>query len=355
MKSKELANLDIMRSFAVLTVMLEHLVRTIERSVGHVPPGLLTFTAHIGQTGVLAFFVHTSLVLMYSLERLGPRSSGSLATRFYVRRFFRIYPLSIACVVGVLALGIPRMAWEDTTTISGNIVAANLLLVQNLLTGQSVLGPLWSLPYEVQMYILLPSLFLIANGPRGVRNLLVLILLACAGAIALVYLADGRLNMAAFAPCFLCGVLCYALRNRQRAILPAKLWPWLLTSLILLYCQLHVWSGAVNPVYWIGWLLCAVLGLGINLFRDSMSPVVNRLANKLALYSYGLYLLHMPVLYLVFRVWHTDSVILACALYFSLSLLLSIVAYHLLENPLIDVGRRLSGLVNPPIERVAIA
>lgn len=358
MKSKELANLDILRSFAVLTVMVEHLVRTIERYVGHVPSGLLEFTAHIGQTGVLAFFVHTSLVLMYSLERLDSRSSGySLAARFYVRRFFRIYPLSIACVLGVLALGIPAMAWGDapTISISGKVVVANLLLVQNLLTGQSLLGPLWSLPYEVQMYILLPSLFLIANGARGVRNLLILLLLACAGAIALAYVANGRLNMAAFVPCFLFGVLCYALRNRQRAILPAKLWPWLVSGLILLYCQLHVWIGAVNPVYWIGWLLCAVLGLGINLFRDSMSPVVNRIANKMALYSYGLYLLHMPVLYLVFRVWHIDGVILACAVYFGLSLLLSIVAYHLLENPLIDVGRRLSGSVNARIASVAIA
>jgi peptidoglycan/LPS O-acetylase OafA/YrhL len=66
-------------------------------------------------------------------------------------------------------------------------------------------------------------------------------------------------------------------------------------------------------------------------------------------------LLHMPVLYLVFRVWHTDRVILACAVYFSLSLLLPIVTYHLLENPLIDVGRRLSGSVNPQIARIAIA
>jgi hypothetical protein len=36
-------------------------------------------------------------------------------------------------------------------------------------------------------------------------------------------------------------------------------------------------------------------------------------------------------------------------------LLLSIVAYHLLERPLIDVGRRLSGSVNARFARVAIA
>jgi peptidoglycan/LPS O-acetylase OafA/YrhL len=64
-------------------------------------------------------------------------------------------------------------------------------LVQNLVTGRSVLGPLWSLPYEVQMYVVL------------------------LGTAVLGEFMGGRLNMAAYLPCFLCGVLCFALGRGQ--------------------------------------------------------------------------------------------------------------------------------------------
>jgi peptidoglycan/LPS O-acetylase OafA/YrhL len=141
MKVNDSANLNILRSFAVLTVMIDHLVPTIERYIGHVNPALLAFTANIGHTGVLAFFVHTSLVLMYSLYRLALYHPWQAVTaRFYIRRFFRIYPLSIACVISVLLFGIPAMTWRDTSPITVKVVVANLLLIQNLFTKQSVLG-----------------------------------------------------------------------------------------------------------------------------------------------------------------------------------------------------------------------
>ena len=314
---------------------------------------MLQFTAHIGQIGGLAFFVHTSLVLMYSLERLAQRpTGGSIATRFYIRRFFRIYPLSIACVAVVLLLGIPPLPWRETPPYGANVIIANLLLVQNLYTGQSVLGPLWSLPYEVEMYILLPLLFFVARKKSGVGSLQLLIAAACAGGIALAFITHGRLNLAAYAPCFLAGVLCYALQSRQKAVLPATLWPLWIVVLIVSYCLLHTQSP--QPVYWMGWILCLILGWTINLFRDGRNHrAVNVLADKIALYSYGLYLIHVPVLYLVFDVWRMRNVPAACATYFGLTLLFSVMTYHTLEKPMIDVGRRLSERPTSPAPQAA--
>ena len=55
------ANLDLLRALAVLMVLAQHLLRRAELlSVGPIP------VETIGHFGVLLFFVHTSLVLMYS-------------------------------------------------------------------------------------------------------------------------------------------------------------------------------------------------------------------------------------------------------------------------------------------------
>ena len=138
-------NLDILRALAVLTVLVVHCL----------PASLPQQIA--GRYGVLIFFVHTALVLLYSLERqLG---MPGLVRRFYIQRAFRIYPLSVLCVGTSLAF---RISWPATvfTPSSGVSVVANLLLVQNLLKdSRSISSPLWSLPFEIQMYLMLPVLF----------------------------------------------------------------------------------------------------------------------------------------------------------------------------------------------------
>src|SRR5262245_3673219 len=127
------SNLDILRAFAVLTVMIDHLVPTVIYHNLEVNAGVTQFTGQIGHMGVLAFFVHTSLVLMYSLERLAKRPAGRpIALRFYIRRLFRIYPLAIVTVVAALLLAIPAMTWRETPPITGSVIVANLLLVQNV-------------------------------------------------------------------------------------------------------------------------------------------------------------------------------------------------------------------------------
>ena len=92
-------NLDILRAIAVLTVVVDHLIPTFGFRGYVIPHTVSELTLHIGQSGVLAFFVHTSLVLMYSLERIPAPSHWAQAWRFYVRHAFRIYPLAIVCVI----------------------------------------------------------------------------------------------------------------------------------------------------------------------------------------------------------------------------------------------------------------
>jgi len=334
-------NLDVLRSLAVLTVMIDHLVPTLMSHGFAVPAWVAAFTAHIGQAGVLAFFVHTSLVLMYSLERMSRRHHGAgLVGRFYVRRAFRIYPLALACIALVLVLKIPAMTWRATPPVTGPVVAANVLLVQNLWTRQSVLGPLWSLPYEVQMYLVLPVLYVIARRSWGAGVLGAAFSAACVLGFVADRATHGHLNLAAYVPCFLCGVLCYAVRDRPWVKLSGRLWIPFLVSGLLIYCLVHL--GQPEPVYWLGWIFCLALGLAINAFKDSTSRAVNAPAHAVATYSYGVYLLHVPVLYLLFDVMRLHSAPSAVAIYFALTLVLSVASFRAIEGPFMTVGRRLS-------------
>jgi peptidoglycan/LPS O-acetylase OafA/YrhL len=189
------------------------------------------------------------------------------------------------------------------------------------------------------MYLVLPALYYLALKKRG--TLYLCGLLAFFGGLGFLIAGEsgGHLNMAAYVPCFLSGILCYSLRDRIRAFLPAALWPPFVLSIICGYCLTNLHG---NPKFWIGWIFCLVLGLAINAFQDSANRPLNVAAEKIALYSYGMYLLHVPFLYLVFMVLGINNLVFGPLLFVALTMVASSITYHFLESPLIEIGRKLS-------------
>ena len=105
---RDSANLDFLRAAAVLFVVTFHLMLFFQSD--HV--GRLNFP--IGHWGVLIFFVHTSLVLMYSLERQeGSERGAPIYWSFLLRRCFRIYPLSCFVVLLIYLLRLPVGHLQD--------------------------------------------------------------------------------------------------------------------------------------------------------------------------------------------------------------------------------------------------
>jgi peptidoglycan/LPS O-acetylase OafA/YrhL len=189
------------------------------------------------------------------------------------------------------------------------------------------------------MYLALPVLYYLALRKRGVIYLFGLLAFFCGLGILIARESGGHLNMAAYVPCFLSGALCYSLRDRMRAFLPAPLWPPFVLLLISGYCLTNLHG---NPKFWIGWIFCLILGLTINVFYDSANKALNAVTARIALYSYGMYLLHVPVLYLVFMVLGIRNLVFGPLLFAGLTMIASFITYHCLESPLIDFGRRLS-------------
>lgn len=338
------ANLDLLRSIAVSVVLADHLILTL------LPPSpqnesALRFAACIGQAGVLAFFVHTSLVLMYSLQRM-MGTGGRVTLHFYVRRFFRIYPLSILCIALVLIFHVPSDPRAVKATVALPMIFSNLLLMQNFFGKGDIIGALWSLPYEVQMYLVLPALYVLSARRQAVRRLTGIFILSCVCTSLHHLKLVKHIGNAEYVPCFLCGVLCFALRDRLRARVSSIFWLPFVCLLLLGYCLAGGSMGDGN--FWVGWVFCLLLGLAINFFHDSSQAHLNFAGQKIAQYSYGMYLNHLPLLYLVFIVFGLKNWISGSILFASLTILASVATYHLIESPFIELGKRLSSPRSKP-------
>jgi peptidoglycan/LPS O-acetylase OafA/YrhL len=337
--SRESANLDFLRSAAVLLVFGTHYF-DIQNGIG----AKWSFSWHVGQLGVLIFFVHTSLVLMWSLERSN-LTGWRLLAAFYLRRALRIYPLSMVCVLFAY--------WFDARWAPANLWQ-NLTLMQYVFfkgkpTFPPTVTPLWSLPLEIEMYVALPVLFLIFRN-RSMKLLVATWGISVALACAQPRFGEG-FAIFRFVPCFLGGVMAWRLmRERDRQRFPNWLWPWAIATVAL------IWMGATEkylPLFIAAFGIC--LGLAIPLFREIRSDKVSATVKIIARYSYGIYLTHFPImLYILRGTSHDDSPfkvippmplighyarpVNAC-LIVALTALASLMLYHGIEKPGIRFGR----------------
>jgi peptidoglycan/LPS O-acetylase OafA/YrhL len=143
--------LDALRGVAVLAVVVEHLSYFIFTGTRQV----MLATADPGIFGVTLFFLISGFVVPASLERRGdPR-------RFWVSRFFRLYPLWAVAAGLALAIELagrfplpPGFARNP-----GGTLAANAMMLEGLLGPPHLIGVFWTLTYEMTFYLLLSALF----------------------------------------------------------------------------------------------------------------------------------------------------------------------------------------------------
>lgn len=309
------SNLDLLRAVAVMCVFFAHLHDNVTKA--HTDTSW-----HFGQLGVLMFFVHTSLVLMQSLDRSGATGSD-LFKRFYIQRAFRIYPLAIVCVLISYAFG----AW---TLLE---FASNLTLTMNLTHSQVMVGGLWTLPLEVQMYIALPLLFIWFRD-KPIYWLLVLWVATIPFAVVQPMIT-GRLSVVEYIPCFLGGVIAWRMAGRQK--LTGWLWPLALAATTI------VWMVSPREAnMYFRWAFCLTLGLTIPWFREMQWEWVNATAKTIAKYSYGIYLSHAAAMWIAFHALSQQSALIQWAVFVPLAIITPVLAYHLIEHPMIQFGRALT-------------
>jgi peptidoglycan/LPS O-acetylase OafA/YrhL len=340
-------NLDLLRSFAVMLVVGFHLTKFFN---GRLETLRVT---DFGLLGVMLFFVHTTLVLMFSLERQSAASSASLFVPFMVRRCFRIYPLAILLVTFVFLFHIPsdlQFGGFNLLHQSAGNFLANLLLIQNVTRQKANPGILWSLPLELQMYLVLPALFLFASRVKSSWGMIafwwsaVALWFATGLSTGMLPLSEGGIRSPAeallkftrFAPCFLPGMVAYKLW-RQPKFFPAWCWPVFLT----LCCATFLSLSGSQPIE-TGWFICFTIGLGVSFFQEMRENPLTRLSKRIARYSYGIYLLHYFAIWFGFVFCRRLNVRLQVAIFGAVLVSLSPLLYHTVEAPLIAAGVKVS-------------
>jgi peptidoglycan/LPS O-acetylase OafA/YrhL len=201
---------------------------------------------------------------------------------------------------------------------------------------------MWSLPYEMAMYLFLPGLFLLLYPNKSrwlIAGIWVISVLACLG--WLMY-ARGKHsnNFLLYVPCFLPGVIAYQLQRRRRRQLPASLWPGLVIGIVVLF--LYKQTLVSNPWYK-GWLACLALGVAAPFFAQISARWLTVPSYFIAKYSYGIYLTHFFCIWLAFdRLHHVLPRMVRVSLFAAMVTLLPILFYHFLEQPMTLLGKRVA-------------
>jgi peptidoglycan/LPS O-acetylase OafA/YrhL len=343
------SNLDLLRSLAVLSVVASHLYQ----QCGHFQFGVYNasidlFLHNLSITGVMFFFVHTCLVLMLSMHRAPEEHRGR---SFLIRRAFRIYPLCWATILLVLTAGLSDQSANKLQALGWRGIAANLLLMHDLFPRfHSIIGPLWSLPLEVQMYLVLPLFFVLLRRFDRLSFVLALWLGATLLGVATARSTVPRVFHAViFPPMFIAGMVAYQMLKTSRRQLPAWGWPFVVIGLFLVSDRLvgeHSYDSPQGTGVYA--CICLAVSLAIPRFRDLCAGWIVRPAQQIAKYSYGIYLLHIPAL--MFVIHYLPGVPLApkVAVFLCLTALLSFVSFHKIVDPLIKLGKRLTRATAQP-------
>jgi peptidoglycan/LPS O-acetylase OafA/YrhL len=168
---KRLAWLDALRGIAALCVVFDHLSYDVLQHARTV----VYHWFNPGQYGVFVFFLVSGYIVPASLERKGSVRS------FWVSRVFRLYPLYLVAIAGMVVLWVLRIgSLNGMTTDPVSSAGADVFMLQSVLWAPTVPNVVWSLAYEMVFYLMLTALFVTGAHRRSSRYALVFAVAAVA-------------------------------------------------------------------------------------------------------------------------------------------------------------------------------
>jgi peptidoglycan/LPS O-acetylase OafA/YrhL len=305
-----LAGLDGVRGLAALYVVVNHI---LERAFPGYPHDHAPWWAGwfiYGRFAVVVFIVLSGFSLALSPARHGWRLDSVF--RFARRRARRILPAYFAALAFSLAVAwlvVPQPGQGQPDTRS---VVVNGLLVQNVVRASSPNRAFWSMAVEAQLYVAFPLLILMARRISTVAMVATVTLLVAAVGIVGPHnlwlhtlIVQSPPELAAL---FAIGILAAGIVGGARRGWP---WAWLALAaaapvLATIWRRGSVWTLTPTHLLWVDLALGpAVACLLVALATGHPAPLVRLLDSRpirsLGLSSYSLYLIHEPIVIVVYQ------------------------------------------------------
>lgn len=324
MKEK-ITELEGLRGVLAWWVVAGHLLVVSGIEGGALPKALRPLLR--GDIPVDVFIILSGFVIFMLLDK----GRDSYAT-FITRRFFRLFPTYLCCLLAMIPLGFaavktlrtlpwsgePVLAWiiADWTTTHANLwphLIAHLTMLHGMLPREvladspgAILGPAWSISLEWQFYLVAPFLLLLVR--RDVRwfaaiGAVVAICALAAPSFGGMFEKGKYLtwSLPAFLPLkaiyFFCGACSFTIYKRAPELFRGETLARLLIATLVGLCAL---TQSPPLILW-----CAVLGAHLLRTSGSTNAAVRAITGFLnaapvqwlGRISYSSYLCHVPVLY----------------------------------------------------------
>ena len=149
---------------------------------------------------------------------------------------------------------------------------------------------------------------------------------------------NASITVGLYAPCFVAGVICY-LRLKSRRPLPFWTFPVTLAAILAAYMLGYARIGMQAGL---GIIATLALAFAIPAFTPMRARWLRRASHAVAKYSYGIYLFHVPCLWLAFGKLRFLGALGCSVAFVVLTAAVVVTAYHALEAPMIAVGKKLA-------------
>ena len=315
--------LDGVRGIGMVAVLVAHLSQYCGLSHGSIDNAALKILLR-GGYAVVMFFVLSGFLITGIL--LDTKGRSNYFKRFFSRRSRRIFPLYFGFILVAMVVipavfpvshyyrgQIHEQGWYWTYTV--NYAAA----VKGWAPFQ-YFGHFWTLAVEEQFYLVWPFVVLLLPRHWLKRLCLVLLAVGLGTRIATMYahnevatdvLLFSNLDSLGF------GAL-LALHARSGKPFPLRLMKWVAIASPFAFASLSVWPILLPATANVMWALAptvTLFGFGSLMIYSIYAAPTTRLhrittwkpAIAVGTISYGIYVFHQPIIFLVVRGWHLDA------------------------------------------------
>jgi peptidoglycan/LPS O-acetylase OafA/YrhL len=310
--------LDSLRGALSLTVVAAHSWQIFIHpgDLGASSPAAFVFII-AARIAVLAFFALSGYVIAASIASNIAKAGHFEADKYLLARVFRIVPPLLVIIAATVllsaflrAIGADHVASDYAarkvfaTDAAGQLRAIVTLCTQGELTGAWLNGPLWSLTFEIRLYVVAGLLAVFCCG-RGwpLRTMALLLAALFLHAIKLDNVLSKGIDLQSTSfVAFLCGAMAYRFRHVSATVLLAVVVGFLAIAAVrILQSESDILGGIDIDTM----LLAAQITIGVAsaaaialIARGAEWPVFRRAGE----YSYTLYIGHVPLLLAIYFV-----------------------------------------------------